>query len=58
MDFFDLPYDEYLNRVDRELERHTGSPADSDMLAYIEAAYYDGVSPARCAYEVGQHRIF
>lgn len=52
-----MPFYEYLNRVDSALEQYTGSPADSDMLAYIEAAYYDGVSPVQCAYEVGQHRV-
>jgi hypothetical protein len=57
MDYLDMPYDEYLSRVDSELERHTGSPASSDMLEYIDAAYYDGVSPMQCAYEVGQRRI-
>lgn len=57
MDNLDMPFYEYLNRVDSALEQYTGSPADSDMLAYIEAAYYDGVSPVQCAYEVGQHRV-
>jgi hypothetical protein len=58
MDILDMTYDEYLNRVDSQLERYTGSPASHDMLADIEAAYHDGVEPMQCAYEVGYHRVF